>query len=274
VTRKLAWLACLIAAALVWARCGGQKPDDTQGDQAAGGRTLSEEERLAGEAFDKQKSEAPIKKTGEHTYTLDGITVDTKARQIRFGAVVNQTEQDLPLEVIVCTEYGKTHESLFRTTASPTYLNVAFQLIGCKGGKPRAGVGNPNVPVGSPVEVEVKWKNADGKEQTVQPEAWIWNHVTKKPMAETHWTYTGSIFHMGRFMAQSTGTIINIYIDPSTLVEPPIDEVNDDTVFGVYEKAVPPKETPVEIIITALPEEKEKPTDEAGEGKDGPHDAQ
>ena len=83
----------------------------------------------------------------------------------------------------------------------------------------------------------------------------------------------GSIFHMGRFMAQSTGTIINIYIDPSTLVEPPIDEVDDDTAFGVNEKAVPPKGTEVEIIITALPEKKKEAGDNGEESeKGGPQD--
>jgi hypothetical protein len=256
--RRLAWTACLVAAALIGCRCGGEKPsaDDKQhAGTKAGGRTLTEEEHLADEAYDAQDRDAPLKKTGEHTYTLDGISVDAAARQIRFAATVNQVEQDLPLEVIVCTEYGKTHESLFRTTVSPTYLNVAFKLLGCHGGKPRPDVGRPEVPVGSPVEIEVKWTDAAGKTETVQPETWIWNHKKQAPMEPIHWTYTGSLFHMGKFMAEATGTIVNIYIDPSTLVEPPIPEVEDDTVFGVYEKVVPPIGTQVEIIITALPEE-------------------
>jgi hypothetical protein len=268
--RKLAWTLCLAAAALVWCRCGGEKPQ-SNGKESSGEKTgngeLSEEERLAGEAFDAQKREAPIKKTGEHAYALDGITVDTKAKQIRLAAVVNQTEQDLPLEVLLCTDYGKTHESLLRTTVSPTYLNVAFRLLGCHGGKPRAGVGDPAMPVGSPVEIELKWTDAKGKTATVQPEAWIWNHKTQAPMQPTHWTYTGSMFHMGHFMAQATGTIVNVYTDPSTMVEPPIPEVKDDTVFGVYEKVVPPEGTPVEVIFTVLPEEEKADTPDAGKGE-------
>jgi hypothetical protein len=263
--RKLAWTLCLAAAALVWCRCGGQRPEPNgkePADEKTGERALTEEERLAGEAFDAQAREAPIKKTGEHTYALDGIRIDTKTKQIRFAAVVNQTNQELPLEVLLCTEYGKTHEALFRTAISPTYLNVAFKLLGCHGGKPRLGVGDPAMPVGSPVEIVVKWTDAEGKTTTVEPEAWIWNHKTKAPMQPTHWTYTGSMFHMGKFMAQATGTIVNVYVDPSTLVEPPIPEVHDDTVFGVHAKVVPPEGTVVELIFTALPEEAAEETGE------------
>lgn len=268
--RKLAWTACLVAAALVGCRCGGEKPQPDGKNRPGGNggaRELTEEERLAGEAYDAQDREAPLKKTGEHTYALDGIAIDTKAKQVRFAAAVNQVRQDLPLEVLICTEHGKTHEALFRTKVSPTYLNVAFKLIGCHGGKPRAGVGRPEIPVGSPVEIEVKWTTEQGKQETIEPEAWIWNHKSKAPMKPTHWTYTGSMFHMGKFMAQATGTIVNLYVDPSTLVEPPIPEVQDDTVFGVYEKAVPPVGTKVEIIITALPEKQDEETGEEGGGE-------
>jgi len=255
-TRKLFWAVCVVATACVWFRCAGENPTTKDKDTAA----LTDEERRAGEAYDAQDREAPLKKTGADTYALDGITINTKTKQIRFAATVNQVEQDLPLEVLVCTDYGKTHEALLRTKVSPTNLNVAFKLLGCHGGKPREGVGSPEIPVGSAVEIEIKWTNPAGKVETIEPESWIWNHQKKAPMEPTVWTYTGSVFHTGKFMAQQTGTIINLYTDPSTLVEPPVAEVTDDTAFGVHQKAVPPVGTKVEIIITALPEKKEGKT--------------
>lgn len=265
-TKRLAWSVCLVAAVAVWCPCSGQQPQADKSEPA--GRELTEEERLADEAYDAQMRDAPIKKTAEHTYVLDGVTIDTAAKQIRFAAVVNQTRKDLPLEVLICTEYGKTHESLFRTTVNPTYLNVAFRLLDCHGGKPRADAGDPDMPVGSAVEIEVKHTDEEGETETVQPEAWIWNHKREAPMRETHWTYTGSLFHMGRFLAETTGTIVNIYIDPSTLVDLPLSEVEDDTVFGVYEEVVPPEGTKVEIIITVLPEERAEPQDGDEEAAD------
>jgi hypothetical protein len=265
-SKTFVWCVCLVATA-AWCPCSGQQLEPA--DDESTERELTDEERVADEAVDTQMDEAPIKKTGDHTYVLDGITVDTAAKQIRFAAVVNQTKKELPLEVLICTEYGKTHESLFRTTISPTYLNVAFRLLDCQGGKARAGVGDPDIPVGSPVEIEVKHTDEQGQTETIQPEAWIWNHTRQAPMRDTHWTYTGSMFDMGRFMAEMTGTIVNVYIDPSTLVEPPIPEVNDDTVFGVYEEVVPPKGTKVEIIFTVLPEApaESQASDEEAEGE-------
>jgi hypothetical protein len=248
---------------LVWCQCSGQQTEDGQdnsGDDKPAGDTPP-----AGTGEDAEQPDDPIKQTGEHTYVLDGIELNTETKTIRFEAVVNQTGQDLPLEVLVCTEMGKTHEALFRTKISPKYLNVAFKLIGCHGGKPRAGVGDPAIPVGSPTEIVVKWTDKEGKERTVEPERWIWNRKTQAAMADTTWTYTGSMFHMNRFMAEATGTIANLFVDPSTLIEPPIDEIDDDEAFGVYEKVVPPEGTAVEFIITALPEKDEEPAEDGEE---------
>ncbi|MBN1918591.1 MAG: hypothetical protein JW889_11845 [Verrucomicrobia bacterium] len=257
------WIAVVLAAALlVWCQCGGQQDDagpeagDDNADAGGNGKESQGVHPDWSEADDipsDKPSEPVIRQTGEHTYLLDGIALDTNTKTVRFAAAVNQIAENLPLEVLVCTEYGKTHEALFRTSINPTYLNVALKLIGCEGGKPRAGAGDPNVPVGSALEIEVKWTDADGKEQTVQPEGWIWNRMTKAPLADTTWTYTGSVFHMNRFMAEATGTIVNLYVDPSTLIEPPIDEIDDDEALGVYEKAVPPQGTKVELIFTLLP---------------------
>jgi len=257
--RQHVWIAAVLALALLaWCQCGGQQTDNEDSKDKPNGTEGAADDQTAGTTTDGKPAQPDIKQTGEHTYTLDGITIDTEAKTVRFGAAVNQIGQDLPLEVLVCTEYGKTHEALFRTTISPTYLNVALKLIGCEGGKPRAGVGNPDLPVGSAIEIDVKWTDEDGKEHTVQPESWIWHHKNKAPMADTTWTYLGSQFHMNRFMAEATGTIVNLFVDPSTLIEPPIDEIDDDESFGVYEKVVPPQGTKVELIFTLLPEKKDE----------------
>jgi len=264
-------IACALAlAAIVWCQCGGQQGNDDKandkqnGENEASGPGWSEKDDVpSGTTDENVKAEPAIKQTGEDTYVLDGIELNTKTKTVQFEAVVNQTDQDLPLEVLVCTDYGKTHESLLRTTVSPTYLNVAFKLIGCHEGKPRAGAGDPNMPVGSALEIEVKWTDKDGKVKAVEPESWIWARKKNEPLADTTWTYLGSMFHMNRFMAEATGTIVNLYTDPSTLIEPPIDEIDDDEALGVYEKVVPPIGTKVELIFTLVPEkeEAEKPAD-------------
>jgi hypothetical protein len=265
------WIAGLLFVSLfAWCQCGGQQGNDAavqdkqDGEDQGEHPTWSEKDDVQVTPTDEGGPREPaIKQTGENTYTLDGIELNTKTKTVRFAAVVNQVAQDLPLEVLVCTDYGKTHESLLRTAISPTYLNVALKLVGCQEGKPRAGAGDPNRPVGSALEIEIKWTDKNGKEQTAQPERWIWNRKTNAPLADTTWTYLGSMFHMNRFMAEATGTIVDLYLDPSTLIEPPIDEIDDDEALGVYEKVVPPIGTKVEMIFTLAPEKKdgEKPPD-------------
>ncbi len=214
------------------------------------------ENAQSSEAAEKGDKKLPIKKIGEGRYRLDSIVIDQIKREVGFPARINMTEG--VLELLLCTEYGKTHESLFVTDVDPNYLNAALILIGLEGGSTVKYQGDPTTPEGSPVEIWIKCKNKRGKEALVRAEDWVFNNHKKRAMKHTHWIYVGSVFSNNLFMAKATGTLITTFHDPFTLIDNPLPEGADDTVYIVNKAAVPPKGTKVELIIKAVEAEKEK----------------
>jgi hypothetical protein len=70
-------------------------------------------------------------------------------------------------------------------------------------------------------------------------------------MEHTDWVFSGSRARNGVFMAQSTGTLIVTYHDPDAILDNPLPDGADDTVYIVNGQVVPPKGT--EIKMTLMP---------------------
>jgi hypothetical protein len=193
---------------------------------------------------------ALLRRIQDNLYRIADITVDTKQRTVTFPAKVNLTQGIL--EVLICTEYGKTHESLLVTNVDPLQLNVAFLLLGLEGGNAVKYQGDPTKPVGSPVEIWLKVKKGD-KEQLIRTEDWVYNTHKNRPMLHTQWIYVGSVLTRDGFMAQREGQIATTFHDPFALIDNPLPGGGDDTVYVVHTKEVPPSGTLVTVVIKAVP---------------------
>ena len=79
-----------------------------------------------------QQSPAPtataVPEANATVFKIGEITVDKRARAVRFPAMVQLDNG--PLEYLLVTEEGKTHESLFATKISPSKLHIAMLLLG------------------------------------------------------------------------------------------------------------------------------------------------
>ncbi|MDX1814798.1 MAG: YdjY domain-containing protein [Thermodesulfobacteriota bacterium] len=197
-----------------------------------------------------RRKKPPIEKVAENTYRIGGVTVDTKERLVTCPARVNLREG--VLEVLICTEYGKTHESLLSTKVNPLHLNVAFLLLGLEGGHAVKYQGDPTKPVGSPVEIWFKLKEGD-KEKSVRAEDWVYNNHTNRPMLHTPWVYVGSVLTEDGFMAQREGQIATTFHDPFTLIDNPLPGGGDDTVYVPNTKQLPPLGTELTVVIKCGP---------------------
>jgi hypothetical protein len=204
---------------------------------------VSDEAKAAG------KDKPVMEKIAENTFRIGEVTVDTKRRTVTFPARVNLREG--VLEVLICTEYGKTHESLLSTKAAPLHVNVALLLLGLEGGNAVKYQGDPTKPVGSPVEIWFAVKVEQG-EKLVRAEDWVYNTHQKRPMLHTEWVYVGSVLTRDGFMAQREGQIVTTFHDPFTLIDNPLPGGGDDTVYVPNTKEVPPSGTPVTVTIKAL----------------------
>lgn len=200
-----------------------------------------------------ENAKPSVQRIDPNLYRVGDVVVDTKERTVTFPARVNLTQG--VLEVLICTEYGKTHESLLSTKIDPLHLNVALLMLGLEGGRAVKYQGDPTKPVGSPVEIWFRVKDGE-KEKLIRAEDWVYNTHAKRPMLHTHWVYVGSVLTADGFMAQREGQIVTTFHDPFTLIDNPLPDGGDDTVYVVHTKVVPAVGTPVTVVFKALAEPK------------------
>ena len=197
-------------------------------------------------------------------YEIGKLHLDQKALTVSFPGWLNLDRGIL--EYLLVTERGSTHESLLASDIQPNDLHFAMLLLGAKG----SGLATPgpadkppgqidtmylkNAPKlkGDDVVISVKWQ-AGGVEKSGLVEDWIWNGETKKAMQRGSWIYNGSMFSEGHFLAQIDGAFAAIVTYPGALINNPRKGNDNDQIWTVNEKAVPPVKTPVEITIKLVP---------------------
>jgi len=202
-------------------------------------------------------------------FEFNGIRLDKKNHQITFPVIVNQ-HQGL-IEYLLVNEKGKLHESLLSTRIPPHDIHAALLLIGLKESA-KANSKDPAPPSaidtaylqeapklkGPSVQLTLAW-TVDGKRKEVPAEDWIFNLQTKRTMAPGPWTYNGSMMENGVFLADQEFSLIAVITDPTALVNNPREGYNDDQIWQIQEKSVPPIDTPVELTIALADSAPAKP---------------
>jgi hypothetical protein len=203
-----------------------------------------------------------IKKVSDTEYTLGDIQFSSATREVRVPAVVNMTEGIL--EYALVHEHGKTHESLLRTKASPTELNVALllchyephikeaaQYLEEPRPETKAKMEAPMEREGAnQVRLTLEWTDKDGAKKTAPISAWIRDRQNEKPLKIDHWTYTGSFVSRTGYAAEDDGSHIAIYFDLVALMNLPDPGNRSDDRWNVEKGAVPPLDTPVTVVFS------------------------
>lgn len=201
-----------------------------------------------------------VEKIDETRYRIGKVIFDKKSREIRFPAKVNMIEG--LLEFLVVHENGKLHESLLSTDVSPTFINLAFTLLRYPASRElyplmsEPGVASdqypqvsPEVKAGARIAIDVEW-NDQGRTRRIPANDWIQHAVKTTSMPAGPWVYGGSEFAEGKFVPETTGDLIAIYVSPSALINYPGSDNQDDTVWLPFPKRVPAEGTEVTVIIT------------------------
>lgn len=190
------------------------------------------------------EAKPPVKKLSATQYQIGLVTVDKVGREARFPGEVNMTEG--LVELLVCTSFGKTHESVFVTEAKPIHIQTALLLLGARASK--------EVAKGNRFEILV----ADEGGTPSRGEGFVWHQKSRRPMARTAWVFTGSRILEGRFMADIDGSIVATYHDPLAILNNPMPTNTDDETYYVNEKAVPRAGSKVTLILRKLPERRRR----------------
>lgn len=211
----------------------------------------------------KQMSEAQqrIKKLSATEYDLDGIKIKADTREVRIPCQV--CLKKAPIEYMLTTETGKTHETVLTTAISPTAIQVAMLLVNYEPAtegllskvpeaeRPKAWKEEPPKTKGANrVKISVEWKVGTEVKNSALSQ-WAQNSDTcKAPTDLDTWIFNGSYIDERGFIAQQEGSIIGTWLDRGAIFNSPAEGNWRDDLWISLPDNIPAEMTPVTLIIT------------------------
>ncbi len=182
------------------------------------------------------------------------IWLDAANKRVVMVGQICQT--GVPLELFACLKDTKEHEAIVSVDVKAATVHAGLLAVG-------AEVGNPvqfdpkYVPAkGTEIEVTVAWKDDNGQRQTARAQDWILDIETQKPMAHP-WVFAGSGFWEDEDTGQKHyqaegGDFICVSNFATAMLDLPIEssQANDALLFKANSKAIPPRGTPVTLVLT------------------------
>jgi len=191
--------------------------------------------------------------------TLPGIVVDTQRREIVLEGRV--CLQEGALELVVCSQGTREHESIVVVKARPSHLSFALALVGVEPGQPghvtEAGAFSP--PAGQVLDVTARFlrtQTVDGQEHTETVEVPLWKLLAltgrgaalERPI---EWVAVARPEEAALRAADREGTVLCLSNFPEAVIDVPFEStaVNANLVYEANPAVVPPVGTPVELVI-------------------------
>jgi hypothetical protein len=179
------------------------------------------------------------------------VWIDNQHKQVVFLAA--SCRADWPLEFFA-TLRDRSYESVVVTDVRPSLIHAGLLAVGAKPGKPVQFEPNYAPPSGTQVDIEVRWKDKQGKVQKAPAQQWIRNIRTKKPMDIT-WVFAGSAFRKDdtgrdRYLADG-GDFITVLNLPTAMLDVPTASVRtmEDRSYEGFVENMPPSGTPVTVVL-------------------------
>jgi hypothetical protein len=209
------------------------------------------------------KSPPAAEDLGDGRFRIGLVELDKTKRTVSFPANVNMLEG--LLEYLIVGVRGKTHESLLVTRAQPVHIHAAMLMLGAKPDAKETASATPpdqiteeylkKAPVlqGKPVSIEVEWSNG-GKKVRHRVEELVFNRAKSKTMSLGPWTYNGSMFYEGKFLAQLESSVASVVVDPVALINNPRSGREMQEIWDPHKDALPKLGKDVVVRVTLLKE--------------------
>lgn len=195
---------------------------------------------------------------------FDHLRVDLKNRQIILNAEV--CKPTYGLEFFLCKWNEKSYESVLHTKAQAWQLHAGLLALGLTPGRPArwsSGFGEDAKflpPQGAELKITLRWKDADGKQQTAEAGDWLAPAGEGKGQrpAPKKWIFIGSeILPNGGYLADMEGYsgLVSVANLSSAVIDVPFQSTHSiESRQYLFNKDIIPKSgTVVEIIVTPLP---------------------
>lgn len=207
-----------------------------------------------------------------------GLRVFPQEGRIEVDAFVNLNRCPT-LEFMACTRRGKTHETLLRFECDPQHLHLALLLLGLEP-TPQVNEEGQQIALdkGERVVIDAAWwaRHTPAGDKSAPPpvkgvvrrrvEDMIFDQIQGRSMPRVGWVFTGS--QMVKvpappdwetlkevYAASYEGNIVATYHHPFVILDTPLIEGGDDTVYVPFTSRVPKKGTPVTVHIRVVEDE-------------------
>jgi len=208
--------------------------------------------------------------------TLPGIVVDTEKGEVRLEGKVCLREG--ALELVVCSEGTREHESIVVVKARPSHVTFALALLGLEPGQPahwtEARAFSP--PAGETLDITARFFTVSDEEKArvdkliaegAKPEdvevrktllkevpAWKLLRLSGSAVEVTRpieWVYVGRPEKNMLVAADREGTVVCLSNFVEAVIDVPFEStaVNADLLYEANPNVVPPVGTPVELVI-------------------------
>jgi hypothetical protein len=165
------------------------------------------------------------------------------------------------VELFGCGEGGKEHETILRLECDVQSLDLALTSAGLKRGKIPSKSDLTEAGQGSRVLVLVQWTNDSGQSVTYRSEDLVVSLRRQATMPRVGWTYVGSWVEVPDpaspkgerkhkvLAAANSRSYVTTFRDQTALLDNPLEEATDDTIFAANYMLLPHSGTPVRVIF-------------------------
>lgn len=188
------------------------------------------------------------------------IWIDIKEKAVLVDGQISLREG--MLEMFACTRNTKEHEAVVSADTKAYLVHAALLGLGAEAGHPVQFQPTYQPATGTEIEVLVRWRDAQGKEQTARAQDWVRDIRTKKTM--THpFVFGGSSFWTDpetgkKFYQAEGGDFVCVSNFGTAMLDIPVrsSQVNDELEFEAFTERIPPLGTPVRLVFKPKLEER------------------
>jgi len=183
------------------------------------------------------------------------IWIDPARKEVIVGGAI-ALDRGM-IEVFACPKLTKEHEAVVATSAPARLVHAALLAIGLEPGRPVSFDPDYTAAQGPPVEVLVRWRDADGQPQQRRAQELVRSTTTRAAL-DADWVFAGSVFWKDptdgqEYYQADGGDLICVSNFPTATLDLPLEssQANDALMFEVFEDRVPPRGTEVELVLSA-----------------------
>jgi hypothetical protein len=178
------------------------------------------------------------------------VWVDPKQKAVVFQG--ETCRASYALEFLV-TMPGREYEAVIVSNVRPSIVHAGLMAVGAQPGSPVKFLPKFEPATGTEIEIEVRWKDPQGKIQKARAQDWVRDIKTQKAL-ELNWVFAGSKLSDDdgkRIYQADFGDFISVANVPIATLDLPMRSMSDLDArqFEGFTERVPPQGTPVTLIL-------------------------